>query len=123
MTRFNVKTMTVNELVERFAPIGVEQDKAWRADDFERYKRLSVQMRAIDEELKARPGDQRRSLLTLYDHPNFQVRLMAAKLTLAVAPEAARRILEIIRDRRHQPQSGDAGMCLWTLDEGIFVPN
>jgi hypothetical protein len=122
MTELDVKTMPVNELVKRFAVIGVEQDKALRADNLEKYKRLCTQMRAVDDELKSRPGDQRRSLLTLYEHPNFQVRLMAAKLTLAVAPESARRMLELIRQRRHQPQSGDAGMCLWTLEEGIFVP-
>jgi hypothetical protein len=122
MTELDVKTMPVNELVKRFAVIGVEQDKALHADNLERYKRLCTQMRAVDDELKSRPGDQRRSFLTLYEHPNFQVRLMAAKLTLAVAPEAARRMLELIRQRRHQPQSGDAGMCLWTLEEGIFVP-
>lgn len=122
MKSFDVGTMTTSELVERFAAIGVEEDKALRTDDLQRYKRLAQQMRAIDEELKRRPGDQRRSLLALYDHPNFQVRLMAAKLTLAIAPEAARRLLELIRQRRHQPQSGDAGMCLSMLDRGAFVP-
>lgn len=122
MKSFNVATMTTNDLVEHFAAIGVEEDQALRSDDLQRYKRLALQMRAIDEELKVRPGDQRRSLLALYDHPNFQVRLMAAKLTLAVAPEAARRMLELIRARRHQPQSGDAGMCLSMLDRAAFVP-
>jgi|SRR5579862_1325649 Domain of unknown function (DUF2019) len=122
MKPLNIRTMTTNELVERFAAIGVEQDMALRADNLGRYKRLCTQMRAVDEELKGRPGDQRRSLLALYDNPNFQVRLMAAKLTLAVAPEAARRMLELIRERRHQPQSGDAGMCLRNLDRGVFTP-
>jgi len=122
MKPFNFVTMTTSELVERFAAIGVEEDQALRVDDLRRYKRLAMQMRAIDEELKGRPGDQRRSLLALYDHPNFQVRLMAAKLTLAIAPEAARRMLELIYQRRHQPQSGDAGMCLSMLDRGAFVP-
>jgi len=122
MKPLNVRAMTTNELAERFAFIGVEQDKAQRADDLQRYKQLCLQMKAIDDELKDRPGDQRRELLSLYDHPNMQVRLMAAKLTLAVAPETARRMLQLIRQRRHQPQAGDAGMCLRALDEGIFVP-
>ncbi|MFZ3312176.1 MAG: DUF2019 domain-containing protein [Xanthobacteraceae bacterium] len=122
MKSLNIAAMTTNELVERFAAIGVEQDKALRADNLQKYKRLCLQMKAIDGELKNRPGDQRRSLLVLYDHSNFQVRLMAAKLTLAVAPEAARGMLRLIRERRHQPQSGDAGMCLWNLDRGVFVP-
>ncbi|HEY1983326.1 MAG TPA: DUF2019 domain-containing protein [Xanthobacteraceae bacterium] len=122
MKSLNIAAMTTSKLVERFATIGVEQDRALRADDLGRYKRLCMQMRAVDEELKGRPGDQRRSLLALYDNPNFQVRLMAAKLTLAIAPEAARQMLEHIRERRHQPQSGDAGMCLRNLERGIFVP-
>jgi len=79
-------------------------------------------MKAVDEELKRRAGDQRRALLALYNHPNMQVRLMAAKLTLAVAPDAARQMLRQIQEWGRQPQAGDAGMCLWTLDEGIFVP-
>jgi len=114
--------MTVNELVERFATIGIEQDRAQRAGDIRKYSRLCVKMKAIDDELKNRPGDQRRALLPLYHHSNFQVRLMAAKLTLAVEPEAARRMLQLIHERRHQPQSGDAGMCLSLLDRGAFVP-
>jgi hypothetical protein len=122
MKRFDVNAMTVAELIQRFAAIGVEQDGALRADDIQRYNRLCLQMKAIDDELKSRPGDQRRSLLALYDHPNMQVRLMAAKLTLAVAPEAARRMLQLIYEQRRQPQSGDAGMCLAMLDRGAFVP-
>jgi len=82
--------MTVNELVEQFATIGVEQDKALRSDNMPKYRGLCENMKAIDDELKSRPEDQRRSLVALYSHPNMQVRLMAAKLTLTVAPEAAR---------------------------------
>jgi hypothetical protein len=122
MKSFDVGTMTTSELVKRFAEIGMEEDEALRTNDLQRYKRLARQMRAIDDELKSRPGDQRRSLLSLYDHPNCQVRLMAAKLTLAVAHEPARRMLQLIYERRHQPQSGDAGMCLSMLDRGAFVP-
>jgi hypothetical protein len=122
MKSVNVSAMTTDELVERFTAIGIDQDKALRTDDFRRYKRLMMQMKAIHDELRSRPGDQRRSLLSLYDHQNFQVLLMAAKLTLAVAPEPARHLLELIFKRRHQPQSGSAGMCLDNLDSGFFVP-
>ena len=51
----------------------------------------------------------------------MQVRLNAAKSTLAVAPEAARQELRAIADSREYPQA-DAGMCLGNLDEGIFKP-
>jgi hypothetical protein len=47
---------------------------------------------------------------------------MAAKQTLAVAPAAARQLLEAIQASKMQPEALDAGMCLWTLDEGIFKP-
>jgi hypothetical protein len=47
---------------------------------------------------------------------------MAAKLTLAVAPAAARQMLESIQNSDEQPQAMDAGMCLWNLDRGVFKP-
>jgi cytochrome c oxidase assembly protein Cox11 len=106
----------------RFAALGVAEDKAERVDDTAEYKRLYWLMDAVKKELKSRPGDQRRALLTLYDHPNMQVRLMAAKSTLAVAPDEARRMVEWIAASRWFPQAGDAGMCLARLDSGDFVP-
>lgn len=79
-------------------------------------------MRLVETELKRRPPDQRRALLALYDHPNAQVRLAAAKSTLAVAPAAAREMLQIIADSGEFPQAGDAGMSLVNLERGIFKP-
>ena len=79
-------------------------------------------MVAVEDELKARDGDQRRELLSLYNHPNAQVRLNAVKATLAVAPEPARRALQAIADSREYPQAGDAGMSIWNLERGIFKP-
>jgi Domain of unknown function (DUF2019) len=120
-----LQALSVPELVELFAALGAEQDRAEKSSamgDIGKINRLFGQMEAVKEELKSRPGDQRRALLTLYDHPNMQVRLKAAKATLAVAPDVARKLLQAIVDSRWQPQAGDAGMCLWALDEGIFVP-
>jgi hypothetical protein len=79
-------------------------------------------MDAIEEELKVRPGDQRRALIPLYNHPNVQVRLKSAIATLALAPDAARRQIQDIADSRDYPQAGDAGMTLDCLDRGIFRP-
>ncbi|MGH6867778.1 MAG: DUF2019 domain-containing protein [Methylocella sp.] len=47
----------------------------------------------------------------------------AAKWTLGIAPEAARKVIQTISDSKRYPQAGDAGMALWTLDEGIFKPD
>jgi hypothetical protein len=52
----------------------------------------------------------------------MQVQLQAAKLTLAVESDEARRKIEAIASSRWLPQSGDAGMCLLNLDRGIFKP-
>ena len=122
MKRTNLRTTSVDQLVERFIAITLDQDKAIAADDAGKYNRLFEQMEAVKRELKAREGDQRRALLRLYDHPNIQVRLKAVTATLAVAPERARRMLEIIAESREYPQAGDAGMTIDALDRGIFKP-
>jgi hypothetical protein len=120
MTRPSLSEMSVEDLVERFTAIAVDQDKAIRVDDNVKFSRLFWQMDAVKQELKSRTGDQRRALLRLYGHPNMQVRLKAAK-TLAVAPEAARGMLEAIADTGWFPQAGDAGMTLSALDDGTFI--
>ena len=51
------------------------------------------------------------------------VRLMAAKLTLGVAPKAARDVIQAIADSKKYPQAMDAGMCLWALNQGISKPS
>jgi hypothetical protein len=76
----------------------------------------------IQNELRARSGDQRRALMALYRYPNMQVRVQAARATLAVAPQAARQMVEEIAASNWPPQCFHANMCLWALGEGIFVP-
>jgi cytochrome c oxidase assembly protein Cox11 len=118
----NLDNLTIVQLVERFAALGIEEDKAVFDDDNAKYNRLYWQMDAVKQELKRRPGDEQRALLPFFDHPNMWVRLMAAKGTLAVAPEAAQKMLQAIEAWGRQPYAGDAGMCLVNLDRGIFVP-
>jgi Domain of unknown function (DUF2019) len=115
--------MTAEQLVERFAAIALDQHEAIATYNNAKFNRRFLQMDAVERELKARSGDQRRALLPLYDHPNAQVRLMAAKATLAVAPEAARSLLRAIADSGSNPQAGDAGMSLVNLELGIFKPS
>jgi hypothetical protein len=114
--------MTVDQLVERFTAIALDQDKALLRSDHARFNRLFDEMESVKRELKGRSSDLRRALLALYDHPNAQVRLKAVKATPAVEPLAARRMLEIIADSREYPQAGDAGMTLDALDSGVFKP-
>jgi hypothetical protein len=60
--------------------------------------------------------------MALYNDRNSQVRLIAASHTLAVAPAAARHVLEQIVQRKEFPQALDAGMLIRGLDDGSFKP-
>lgn len=122
MKRVSLERITVDELVQRFASLALEQDDALLDSTISKVNRLFRKLQDISAELKAREGDQRRALLKLYDHPNAQVRLKATKATLAVAPEAARRMLETIAESREFPQAGEAGMSIYNLDAGVFKP-
>jgi Domain of unknown function (DUF2019) len=122
MTNIDAGTLSVAELLDEFIALGIMQYKAVWDGDTNTYNPLFDRMQTIKAELKNRPGDQRRALKTLYDHPNIQVRLMAARSTLALAPIEARKVIESIAASNQFPYAGDAGMCLWTLDEGISKP-
>jgi Domain of unknown function (DUF2019) len=41
---------------------------------------------------------------------------------LAIAPEAARWMMQTIIDPREFPQAGEACMSLYNLDRGVFKP-
>jgi len=123
MIRVNLSVMSTEQLLARFVEIGIKEERAELYRDLRASKRLYWAMQAVVQELKSRPGDARSELLKLYDHPSMQVRLKAAKATLAVAPQAARQALETIKHSNCYPEAGEAGMSLWALDEGIFVPS
>jgi hypothetical protein len=116
------KSMTIDELVQRFTEIALSQHVALRNYEVGRFNRLFDQMEAVENELKARDGDKRKELLILFGHPNPQVRLKAAVATLAVAPKVARELLQVISDSDDGPQAGDAGMTLLQLDRGAYKP-
>jgi hypothetical protein len=120
--RLTLQDLSVDQLLERFTAIALQQDQALLMDEIARFNKLYDEMDAVKIELKRRPGDQRRALLALYDHPNIQVRLEAAVGTLAVEPAPARELLQTIASSREYPQAGDAGMTLVNLDRGIFKP-
>lgn len=122
MSKLNLDTATVDQLVERFAAICLDQGQALLYSDIAKFNRLYESMVEVREELKRRLGDQRRALTALYDHQNAQVRLQAARASLAVEPAAARSVIETIANSKIGPQAGDAGMTISNLDSGIFKP-
>jgi hypothetical protein len=118
----SLKNKTPEELVQVFASYCLEQDNALLKDQIARFNRLYDKMAATAAELKSRVPDARGELVALFDHPNTQVRLQAARMCLAVAPIEARSLIEAIAKSKIMPQAGDAGMTLWNLDRGVFVP-
>lgn len=122
MTKADLSVISTDDLVQRFAEITREQDKAILVADYSRYNRLFKDMIRVADELRRRPGDQRRALVRLYEFPNMQVRLKAAIHTLAVAPAEARAQLQAIAEAHWFPQTADAAGMLRALDEGRYVP-
>lgn len=113
--------LLVEDLVKLFVTLSIKQDDALLGFDTKKSNLLYDRIAAIVTELKSRDGDQRRALIPLYAHANPQVRLKAATVTLALAPDAARAVLESMSDI-HGPQRLYAGMTLDALDRGIFKP-
>lgn len=123
MKPVRLEKLTVDQLVERFAEIGVAQDQALLYDEIGKFNRLFDQMHAVDIELRARGPAARLALLRLLDHPNMQVRLEAAKWSLGVAPMAARKVIEEVKNSHSFPQAMDVGMTLRNLEAGVFKPD
>lgn len=122
MKQASLQHMTIAQLVEHFSALALDQDKALLSEQISKVNRVYDLLHEVEAELRAREGDQRRALLKLYDHHNPQVRVKAAKATLAVAPEAARRILKSIVEAREHPQTLEAGSTIRALERGIYKP-
>lgn len=113
------ENMSLEELLASFVDISIAQGAAAEEFRTSTFNRLYDRKAKILRELKRRENDQRRILIALYDHPNVQVRLDAAKSTYALNTVAARAVIQAIADTKVQPWAGSAGMTLWSLDEGI----
>lgn len=122
MKRSSLSKMATEQLVQMFADMAVQQDFALLSRMQRKVNRIFWKLESIEDELKSRRGDQRSALLSLYGHKNMQVRVKAAKATLAIAPDAARAQLEAIRSSGWQPQALEAGMSLGFLEDGVYKP-
>ena len=118
----DLRSEPVSTLVKYFLKISLAQDEAEIDGAIALYNRLFAIRTAIVEELRLRPGDQRRQLITLFDHSNLRVRLYAALETLVVAPVESRQILQQIHAWRLTPYCAEAASILKGLDDGSFVP-
>lgn len=112
MTNIRLEKMSTPELVDRFAALAVSQGAAIFDGQISVVNRLYHEIEAVKDELKDRPGDQRKHLVPLLAHTNIQVRLKAALATQPVAPVAARAALQAIVDAGETPQCMDAFLAL-----------
>jgi Domain of unknown function (DUF2019) len=122
MTNVRLEEMTVKQLVERFVRIALDQYDAILDEDNDKYNRLYDDNEAVEGEFKKRGADQRRALISLFNHPNRQIRYNAAMAMLAIVPDAARQVLQTISDRDEQPQAMDARSIMKSLDAGRYIP-
>lgn len=120
--RVRLDKMSVAELVKVFAGLAIEQYDHILLGEVAQINRYYHKLKAVELDLKLRTGDQRCALMSLYDHPNPNVRVKAAKATLALAPTAARQVLETVASTCHGPEILEAGMSLTNLDRGIYKP-
>jgi cytochrome c oxidase assembly protein Cox11 len=107
---------------QKFAGFAIQQYDHILIGEVKQINRYYHKMKAVELELKSRPGDQRSVLMTLYDNPNPNVRVKAAKATLAIAPVAARQVLEMVAATCYGPEILEAGMSLTNLNNGIYKP-
>ena len=116
MKRVTLQDMTVDQLVARFLAIALAQSDALDMENYAKFNRLFDQMTDLMAEFKMRSMDQRRALMSLYGHPNRQVRYTAAVATMEFALQAARQVFEIIVERNEYPQAADARGYLRQID-------
>ena len=90
MNGSSLASVPTNKLVQRFRDAALSQFETHFLDDgVDEYNHLSAELKAIEAELRSRPGDQRRALAALYSDENSEVKLKAAFATLAVEPEGS----------------------------------
>jgi len=123
MKRTKLQDVSVDQLVQRFTAIALDQDKALRSGQHAKFNRLFDELEAVKQELQNRAGDQRRALIALLAHPNAQVRLKSAIATLALVPDVARTTLQTISDQNEYPQAAYARDMINALGDGRFIPS
>lgn len=122
MMKFDPMSASVDEPIARFLSPGIEEDEMEMAGYGARRNRAVRARFVVEDELKSRDNDSRRLLVRFYEHQNIQVQCNAASATLALFPEKARRKLEQIRRGEFGVTSLEAGMRLWAIDTGRYVP-
>ena len=118
-----LKGLTTEQLIEEFACLARRMGSAVLDSETRLFNRLFSKMQAIDRELRSRGREARIMLVPLLEDEDRFVRYYAAKYLLGLVPDRARRVIEEIAKFKYDALCGDAGMCLYALDAGIFKPD
>jgi hypothetical protein len=123
MKKLNLPRLSNDELVERFSAAAKRRGAAVLDLNSRRANALFGQMKAIDDELRARGRNVRLVLAPLLKDSDRVVRFYAAEALLGIVPEASREIMEW--DARYEVDSisADARGFLWALDAGTYKPD
>ena len=110
-------------LVDRFVAVAKQMGMAVLDHETRKANRVFQIMWDIDLVLRSRGKEARLRLVPLLDDKDRFVRYYAAKKLLGLVPDRARVVIEGVANPKFDALSGDAGMCLYALDEGIFKPD
>ncbi|WP_025029624.1 DUF2019 domain-containing protein [Nitratireductor aquibiodomus] len=113
------ENVSVDKMLQRFIELSLTQHGALLYLETGPYNRAYMKIKKLVEELEARPGDQRHALIDLFDHPNPQVRLNAAKYAHPLFPEESIQVVQSIIDAKKYPQEAHARSA---LDYLMFGP-
>jgi hypothetical protein len=123
MKSVRVQDLATDQLVQEFAQVAQQMGAALLDSETDHFNRLFPKMQAVDCELRSRGREARMALFPLLEDKNRFVRYYAAKYLLGLVPARARHVIEEIAQFKFDALCGDAGMCLYALDKGIFKPD
>ena len=123
MKTSNYSHLTTPDLIKEFVHLAKTRGLAIVDFETRRANRMFDRMRDIDLILRSRGIEARMSLAPLLADSDRFVRYYAAKYLLGLVPGEARAVIEEIAKYKYDALCGDAGMCLYALDAGIFKPD
>ncbi|MAS13296.1 MAG: hypothetical protein CMH69_08335 [Nitratireductor sp.] len=113
------KAVPADATVQEFIDLSLTQHEAVLYLETRAYNRAYEKIRKLVDKLRLSPGDQRHALIDLFDHPNPQVRLNAAKYAHPLFPEESIQVVQSIIDAKKYPQEAHARSA---LDYLMFGP-
>lgn len=120
--KIEINSRSSQDIVTLYISIILQQHDAAIHDSIRLYNKYYSRPRALANELKSRPGDDRRLLITLLSHKNSSVRFASAVETITIEHQLALQTLEQLADSGDYPNEMNARSLLRSLKNGRFVP-